>query len=159
MYESITLCNSIVFILLYIIISNVYFNSFMNCYLLLYVIVPLRDFLCVVSVSVSLVFFFFLLLFYFLFSLFFFPLTIQLSGWFGSDMCGLLSIRSTRKVGSLHLVSELWFSKIWTYNSSSESIIYMRAYLLVNKKCFVLGWLVYWVIYEFWSRRGTPRCR
>ena len=27
----------------YIIISNVYFNSFMNCYSLLYVIVPLRD--------------------------------------------------------------------------------------------------------------------
>ena len=47
MYQCITL---IVFILLYIIISNVYFNSFMNCYLLLYVIVPLRDsvlfFLC-----------------------------------------------------------------------------------------------------------------
>ena len=33
----------IVFILLYIIISNVYFNSFMSCYLLLYVIVPLWD--------------------------------------------------------------------------------------------------------------------
>ena len=45
----------IVCILMYIIISNVCFNSFMNCYLLLYVIVPLWD-------SVLFLFLFFLLL-------------------------------------------------------------------------------------------------
>ena len=107
MYKCMTL---IVFIPLYIIISNVLFNSFMNCYLLLYVIVPLRDFLCVVSLFLFLFFSssFSLLSLLFLFFLSFL-FTIQLSGWFGSDMCGLLSIRSARKAGSLLLVSELRF--------------------------------------------------
>lgn len=57
----------IVFTLLYIIISNVYFNSFMNCYLLLYVIVPLRDSV----LSCSVLFWVFHLFFFLSSSLFF----------------------------------------------------------------------------------------
>ena len=110
----------IVFILLYIIISNVYFNSFMNCYLLLYVIVPLRDSVLFCSVlfgffiSFPSLFFFILsiLFFFFLFSFssFFLLITILLwtvrvwHVWFIVDS-------KCPEAGSLQLVSELWFSE------------------------------------------------
>ena len=72
----------------YIIISDIYFNSFMNCYLLLYVIVPLRDSVLFCSVlfgffiSFPSLFFFILsilfIFFLFSFSSFFLSITIQL---------------------------------------------------------------------------------
>ena len=74
MYNCVTL---IVFILLYIIISNVYFNSFMNCYLLLYVIVPLRDSVLFCSVLFGFFISFPSLFFFILSILFFFFLDHQ----------------------------------------------------------------------------------
>ena len=89
MYECITLYNSNCIILLYIIISNVYFNSFMNCYLLSYVIVPLRDSVMFFSVLVGFSFpFLFLFLSFFLF----FSLTIQLLN--GSGLTCVVYCRS-----------------------------------------------------------------
>ena len=126
-----------------------YSDSFVKiCYYLLY-IVPLR---CEIFV-----FLFFYLFFFYLFLL----LTLAF---------GILEVEN---FGSSHLVSErkvkrepwlLWNLLIRDRVSSTlewvlRVIIDMSAYLLVNKNCFMLCWLIDWVVYEFWSNGGTPLSR
>ena len=61
----------------------------------------------------------------------FFPLTIQLSGWFGSDMCGLLSVRSTRKVGSYTWYQSFGLANTWTCRKLIW--VYIRESVLVSE--------------------------
>ena len=86
----------------------------MNCYLLLYVIVPLRDFLCIV-LFLFLLFLFFSSSFFSLFpsfsSLFFFPLTIQLLDDSGLTCVDYCRFEAPGKLG--RYTAHIWDPHIW----------------------------------------------
>ena len=102
-----------------------------------------------------------------------FFLTIGFSGIRLFDMLDsegiYVNFRRSKISGMLHVVSEQMvsntlalFGNLLIRDRVSSTlewvlrvIIDMSAYLLVNIKCFILCWLVYWVAYEFWSAQSS----
>ena len=124
------------------------FNSFMNCYLLLYVIVPLRD--SVLFCSVLFVFFISLSFLFFL-SL----ITILLLNDSGLTCVVYCRFETSGKQGRYSWYQSFGLANTWTCRKLIW--VYIRESVLVSDiKIFCWCIFVLLSIYEFWSIRGTP---